>query len=113
METAEDLVPTGIVRAETITKGIRASRHLDPAELKRAWEFVTDALARAEPDRLREFEKTVYAQHIGLMGVTRQSQMCVVNTRLPEDIPSDDLIFQHKNGIMTLAQETYLLDNKL
>ena len=100
---AEDLVSAGIVRPETITRGIRASRHMDPSDLKHAWGVVTDALAWAAPERLREFEKAVYVQHIGLMGVTAQSQMNVVNARLPEDIPSEDLVFQYKDGLMTLA----------
>ena len=39
-----------------------------------------------------------------------QPQMTVVNSRLPEDAPSEDLIFQHKDGVMTLAYETHLLD---
>ena len=84
---------------------------MDPIDLKHAWDVVTDALARAAPERRREFEKTVYVQHIDLMGVTTQSQMSVVNTRLPEDIPSKDLIFQHKDGAMTLAYETQLRDS--
>ena len=102
----------GIVRADSIKKGIRASRHLDPQDLKMAWDVVIEALARAEPSKRRKFEKSVYVQHIGLMGVLTQSKTTVVNSTLPEDVPAEDLIFQRRDGKMTLAYVTHLVDNR-
>lgn len=112
VETAEALVSWGVVRPESITKGIRASRHFDPQCLSGAWQVVTEALSRADPQRRRAFEKTVYVQHIGLMGVTSRSQTVVVNTTVPEDVPSEDIVFQFDKGAMTLGYETHLLDNR-
>ena len=51
-----------------------------------------------EPERRREVEKSVYVQHIGLMGIVTHSQTTVVNSRLPEDVPSEDLIFQPRSA---------------
>ena len=85
---------------------------MDPTDFKQAWDVVIEALARTEPERRGEFEKAVYVQHIGLMGVTMHCQTTVVNSRLPEDVPSEDLIFQHKDGMMGLAYETHPLDNR-
>ena len=112
VETAEELVAWGIVRAETIRKGLRASRHFDPQGLKMAWDIITEALARAAPTEQRKWEKSVHVQHIGLMGIVTQSKTTVVNSTLPEDVPAEDLILQHRDGKMTLAYETHLVDNR-
>ena len=77
-----------------------------------AWDVVIEAMAQTEPLKRRKFEKSVYVQHIGLMGVLTQSKTTVVNSTPPEDVPAEDLIFQHKGGKMTLAYETHLLDNR-
>ena len=69
-----------------------------PRDLSQAWNVIIEALAQAEPQRRRMFEQAVYVQHIGLMGVTTQSKTTVVNTTLPEHIPAEDPIFQHRNG---------------
>jgi hypothetical protein len=59
--------------------------------LKLAWDLVTEALARAEPSKRRKWEKSVYVQHIGLMGILTQSKTTVVTSTLPEDAPAEVL----------------------
>jgi hypothetical protein len=112
VETAEDLVSWGIINVKTITKGIRASRHLDPQDLSLAWNKVIEALAHVEPERRREFEKSVYVQHIGFMGITSNSTTTVLNATIPEDVPAEDVVFHHFEGSMTIGYETHLLDNR-
>ena len=41
VETAEYLVSMGIIRAETIAKGLTASYHLDPKDLEGAWNQIS------------------------------------------------------------------------
>ena len=57
VETAEYLVSAGVVRAQSIAKGLRASRHLDPADLKQAWDVVIEVLAQTDPERRGKFER--------------------------------------------------------
>jgi hypothetical protein len=112
VETAEELVNFGIINAKSITKGIRASRHLASDELARAWDEISGAMARVEPHRAREFQKLVYLHHLGYWSIPVRAQSTVVHSTIPEDVPSEDLTFSHFDGKVTLGYETQVLDNR-
>ena len=77
-----------------------------------AWDTIVEALSRVDASKRGKWEKMVYVQHIGLMGITTRSKATVVNSTVPEDVPAKDLIFQHRDGKMTLAYETHLVGNR-
>jgi len=110
--TAEYLVSIGVIQAASITNGLTASYHLDPAELGGARSVIAEALGRVSPDTRDKFKKDVYLRHIGLMGCVMRQQITVVTSRLAADVPSQDVIYQHRDDSYRLAYVTELLGNR-
>ena len=110
VETAEYLVGIGVIQAASMTKGLTASYHLDPAELE--GDTIGEALARVNPEMRPKLMKDVYLTHIGLMGCVMRQQITVVNSRLAADVPSQDAIYQYRDDSYRLAYATELLDNR-